>query len=301
MGRFRRIACIFVGSVACALAGGCCHTQSPSTATTQPYRGPTLTMGEVVSRVNANAQAIPTLWARHYFAGRVVDEKGHAEFLNAEGILLVYKPGKMRLVARKVETTIFDLGTDGERFWMIVPERADTMWWGWNRNIGRPCAKAIPLQPESLLQVLGIGEFDTDFTRPPVPVMRFSAADDAYVFVWNQPYRQRWAAVKEVWYDRQTLRPRRVIVYDENGRAVLEATLERHERVEVEGKDRGQWPWVATLYNLSFPESGSKITLTLRDMRLENEGVPAEGSIRFPDPKRSGASKEVQIDKDCVD
>lgn len=282
------------------VASAGCRGERPVDRQVVGWRGPTETMAAVVAAVNENNVAIPSMWSRHYFEGNIVDDRGKSQFVNAEGVLLVLKPDQMRLVGKKdFVGTIIDIGTDGERFWMSVPERVSTMWWGYNRNIGRPCAKGIPVQPEGILQVLGVGEFNTNFAEPPVPVMRFNADADAYMFVWNQPYQNRWAATKEVWYDRRTKRPKLVLLFDENGRVLVRAYLEEHRRVEVDGKAEGQWPWVATRYRLFFPESGSKITLQLREMRLENEGVPNDRSIAFPNPRTAGVSKEVQIDKDC--
>lgn len=285
-----------------AALSGCAHRgPEPSAEAKAPYTGPTDPMPKVAADINANNAAIPSLWARHYFAGDIVDDKGKSHFVNAEGILVMLKPRGVRLTASKPGAKIFDLGTDGTRYWMSVPFEVDTMWWGYNRNIGKPCARPIPIQPEGIFEVLGVAEFDlANLNKPPVPVMRFDAMADAYVFVWSQPLADRWAATKEVWYDRTTKRPTRVLLYDYNGRVVLRAGLEDFQQIEVEGKPKGQWPWLARVYRLSFPESGSKITLSLNEVLLRTEeGIPTERSVAMPDPDKAGVSKVVQIDEDC--
>jgi hypothetical protein len=283
-----------------AALSGCAH-RGPAEEAKGPYTGPTDPMPKVAADINANNAAIPSLWARHYFAGDIVDDKGKSHFVNAEGILLMLKPRGVRLTANKPGTKIFDLGTDGARYWMSVPFEVDTMWWGYNRNIGKPCARPIPIQPEGIFEVLGVAEFDlANLNRPPVPVMRFDAMADAYVFVWSQPLADRWAATKEVWYDRATKRPTRVLLYDTTGRVVLRAGLEDFQQIEVDGRPKGQWPWLARVYRLSFPESGSKITLSLNEVLLRTEeGIPTERSVAMPDPNKAGVSKVVQIDEDC--
>ena len=50
-----------------------------------------------------------------------------------------------------------------------------------------------------MAQVLSIGLIDTNFLQPPVPVMRFDADADAYVFLWEVPAGDRWLAAREVW------------------------------------------------------------------------------------------------------
>jgi hypothetical protein len=291
------------GALAVLIGVGCAHRaeQAPGGERVVGYRGPTEPMRQVVGEINENNKAVPSLWARHYFEGNIVDDRGKSHFVNADGVLLMLKPGEVRLVANKeFAGRIFDLGTDGERFWMSVPVEVDTMWWGFNRNIGRPCARGIPIQPQGILEVLGVGEFDANLNQPPVPVMRFNPDNDSYMFVWSRPLSDRWAATKEVWYDRATKRPKMVLLFDENGRVVLRAYLYDHQQVEVAGRAREQWPWVAARYRLFFPDSGSKITLTLRDMQIQTEeGIPDDRSFRMPDPKKAGVSKVVQIDEEC--
>ena len=283
------------------LAGGC---NGPRARQVEPYTGPTEPMRKVVADINANSAAIPTLWARHYFAGDLVDERGKSTYVNTEGLLLVSKPRAVRLVGRKPGTDVFDMGTDGQRFWMSVPIEVDTMWWGHNRNIGKPCVRGgVPIQPDSIFEVLGVGGFDAaNLNQPPVPVMRFEPTSDAYVFLWSRPLADRWAATKEVWFDRTTKRPYLVRLYDDNGRVVLRAQLEDHRQIEVDGRPRDRWPWLARIYRLSFPDSGSKITLSLEEVRLRSdEGAPNARSFVMPDPERAGVKKVVQIDENCVD
>jgi hypothetical protein len=294
---------ILAGAAMIAAAGAVgCRSPRGDGRAVEPYAGPTDPMVKVVADVNANSAAIPTLWARHYFAGTIVDERGKSTYVNTEGLLLMSRPRSVRMVGRKPGATVFDMGTDGTRFWMSVPIEVDTMWWGRNKNIGKPCVRAgIPIQPDGIFEVLGVGGFDAgNLNQPPVPVMRFNAASDAYVFVWNRPLADRWAATKEVWFDRATKRPFLVLLYDDDGRVALRAELSDHQPVEVDGQPRERWPMVARVYRLSFPDSGSKITLSLDEVRLRSdEGAPVARSFTMPDPGRAGVSKVVQIDENC--
>jgi hypothetical protein len=278
-----------------------CHAPGTDHNAATPYLGPTEPMAKVVAEINANNAAIPTIWARDYFAGMLVDEQKHIHHVNAEGLLLMSKPASIRLVGNKPGVTLFDMGTDGKRFWMSVPIEVDTMWWGNNKNIDRPCAQSIPIQPEGILEVLGVGEFDAaNLNQPPVPVMRFEADADAYVFIWNHPQSDHWAATKEVWYDRTTKRAFRVRLFDPNGRVAMEAELSDNKQIAIDGQPKEKWPWLARVYRLSFPDSGSKITLSLVEVYLRSEeGAPTERSFVMPNPQRAGVSKVVQIDEAC--
>jgi hypothetical protein len=264
------------------------------------YFGPTEPMYDVVTAINNNNLPLKTLWARHYFEANVVDDNGHAHFVNGDGVLLYARPRKLRLVGTKdIAGTIFEVGSNPDRYWLTLIPDTDTMWWGLSRNIGKPCVKDVPIRPELILEVLGIEPIDTNFLNPPAPTMRFNNDADAYMFVWNMPSPDRWISQREIWYDRQTKRPRLVLLFDNDGRIVLRAYLSKHKPVRVPDLPEESWPVVATHYELFFPASKASITLDLRDMRLSNRGAPNERTFAFP--TQPGVSHIIQLDEGCAD
>ncbi len=266
------------------------------------YFGPTEPMQQVVQEINANNLRIPTLWARISFEATIVDpETSKSTFVNGDtGTLLYRKPQDLRLKGTKPGVTVFELGSNSTRYWLLSPAPGpDTMWWGNYRNIGKPCSKDIPIRPDMVLEVLGVGAIDADFLHEPSPVMRFNNDNDAYMFVWQMRVTRpnRWAAQKEIWYDRQSKLPKLVVLFDENGRIVLRAYLSNHKPVGEPVAGMASQPMVATRYELLFPDTKSQMTIELRDMRLQEKGVPNDRSFRFPeDPD---VSKVIQIDEDC--
>ena len=270
------------------------------------YEGPTETMAQVVQAINANNAALPTLWARHYFEADIVDADKRRQFVNGDGVLLYKQPQGMRLVGEKAGVgRVFEIGSTDERYWMSMsaPNQPARMWWGWYRNLGKDCvdASSMPIRPELVLQVLGVSTINTNFLAPPVPTMRFNGDPnaDAYVFVWNVPLADRWAAQKEIWYDRQTKRPRLVVLFDEHGRAVLRARLLNHQPVELDGVPRERWPVVARRYELFFPDNGSTMTFDLDEVAPERRGVPTRRGITFPTDPR--VDEVIQLDEACAD
>jgi hypothetical protein len=142
----------------------------------------------------------------------------------------------------------------------------------------------IPIRPDLVLEVLGIRPINTDFNAQPVPTMRYDNAADAYVFIFNLKAPDRWLAEKEVFYDRATLRPRKVILYEANGRPVLKAELSQDKKVQVPNEpDPNRWPLVPGDYKLFFPDSGSRMEFSLKDVRLNKGKVPNPASFRLPD------------------
>lgn len=286
---------LLAGAVAMVALGGC----QPGIPKPTGYYGPTMTLHDVVAGINQNNQKLPTLWSTIYFEANLIDKDKKSHFVNGDGVLLDRKPSEMRLIGTKPGTTLFEIGSTEERYWLILLPEADTMWWGHYANLGKPCSEQIPLRPDLVMEVLGIADHPANLLQAPAPSMRFNNDADAYMLVWTQPRGDHQVAVKEVWYDRQTLRPIMVLLFDDNGRVVLRAYLSKHEKIRVPNLPEDQWPVVATQFDLFFPDSLSTLKLTLKNPKLNQNNIPHAGSIRFPE--NPGVSNTIQIDADCKD
>lgn len=280
----------------CLVAAGCVNKPLPRH---KGWYGETEPMREVVRQINRNNQELPTLWASHGYKATVVDDRKKSHTFTGDGALLYRGPREMRLIGNKEFIgTIFEVGSTNDRFWLKLVPELDTMWWGNYKHLGKPCAEPIPLRPDLVVEVLGVGVINTDFSALPVPTMRFNHERGVYMFVWNAPLPDRWFAVKEVWYDRVNKRPTLVMLYDVNGRVVVRAELRNHRPVEIDGTPRDRWPVVAGEYRLFFPENGTRMEIDLREVMLNKRGSPPRG-LSFPDPSRAGVQRVVQIDQAC--
>jgi hypothetical protein len=263
----------------------------------QVYLGPTEPINEVVHAINANNNRLPSLWSKGYFEADIMD-RGTRHFVNGDITQLYRQPNELRLVATKdIAGRIFEVGNNRQRYWLTVKGDVDTMWWGRYDENGMTDAdtRQMPIPPQLLLEVLGIGPIDPDLTRQPFPVMRFNNDTDAYMFVWNVRVPDRFVAQREVWYDRQTKLPVKVLLFDPNGRVVLRADLAKHAPVEVEGAPKNEWPKVATIYRLFFPDTGTTMRFELRDVALSHGGAPNDKSFAFP--SEPGVGHVVQVDQ----
>jgi hypothetical protein len=263
------------------------------------HYGPTDPIHRVVADVNANAEQIPTLRGAGSFEAWIADpDTNKTHFVNGEVTLLYSRPQSLRLIGKKdIAGQVFEIGSNDERYWVIVRGEQDTMWWGSYANLDRVDPKEIPVRPDLVLEVLGVQSIATDLLRQPAPVMRFNNDADAYMLVWNVQLPDRWAAQKEIWYDRQTKLPTLVLLFDENGRIVLRAYLSKHRPIEIEGVPSQEAPKVATSYRLFFPDTGSRMTIDLDDVALKRNNAPNERSFTFPAGERAGVSRIVAIDE----
>ena len=258
-------------------------------------------MAKVVQEINANNTKIPSLLTRLYFEADIVDEKKQKHTVNGDGVLLYRQNQEMLLRGTKPGIgTVFEAGSNAGEYWLKVVPQTDTMWWGHYANLGKPCAQEIPVNPGALLQVLGVGAINTDFFQSPSPVIRFNNDQDAYMIIWTVPLTDRFAAQREVWYDRQTKLPRLVILFDEDGRIILRANLSEHKRVAAEqGKDPAGGPMMATKFNCYFPKTKSRMTLDLKDPALVKGDAPNARAFVRPPEDRAGVGRVIQLDKDC--
>ena len=300
MTRYIALACIL-------LACGCCNCPKagPGGGAALRRNPPTQPMEAIVNAINANNERIPSLWATLNYSATIRDEHGQAHSVTSDdGVMLYQRPDKFRLVGKKEFVgTVFDIGTNGRQFWLEVVPGTNRMWWGNFEDLRRLDLGRlpIPIRPDLVLEVLGVSTIPTNFAASTViPIMRYDSAADAYAFLFSVRAPDRWLAQKEVWYDRATLRPRRVVLYDRDGRPVLQAQLAKDTRVQVPDEPPANWPLVAGDYKLFFPDSGSSMEFTLKDVRLYkamSTGVRipnAAASFRLPDVQGTDV-RAVQI------
>jgi hypothetical protein len=276
----------------------------PRPVTKPPYFGETLALQELVGRINENNRKLPTLWSEvATMKASWVDDRGKRHDETLDGGNLIYRsPMDVRVRGDKmVIGNVVEIGSNGEMYWLVAKDPGpDTAWWGRYKYLGDERAQPIPIRPDLVLQVLAVGPIETDLSKLPAPVLRFNHDADAYMLTWTTKLANRWVALKEVWYDRKTLAPMTVLLFDANGRVVLRAWLTKHERVESAELAKEQWPVAASEYRLYFPESKSSMTLKLRNMQVSRKGIPSDKSFAFDrDPRRVGVSKVIQLDEAC--
>jgi len=275
---------------------GCGHQPPQRTG----YHGPTEPMTAVINQVNANNAAIPTLYARQEIQADLYDQSRKKSFyVNSSGDVFMRKPRELLLRGRHdLAGKIFEIGSTEDVFWFTVYGKQDERYWGNYRNLGKPCMQEMPVRPDLIGEVLGITEISPNLLEPPFPTMRFNNDQDAYMLVWNARLSSQFYAQKEIWYDRKTYLPLKVVLYDFNGRVLVRANLLNHRPVEVANVPQDKWPRIATRYDLLFPQSKSTMVLKLSDMALVSKtGHPRAGTIVFKDDPE--VSKVIQVDEAC--
>lgn len=285
----RRVMCI---ALAVAAASGCVAKKP---AVRPAYYGPTDSLPTLVDKLNARNTRLDSLRAEGSFSADLIDPKTKDSTSGSGDVTLLYTPPQnLRLAAKVLGNRVFDIGSNSDRYWLILPKQ-ETMYWGTHsETTGRATtgrASQLPIRPDLLVEVLAVTPLATDLLAEPVPVLRFNNDQDCYMLTWQIVLPDRFAVQKEVWYDRQTLMPRLVLLFDVDGRVVLRAYPS--DPKAVAGYDPPlEMP---SKYDLLFPDSGSTFSIRLSDLERERNGAPSARSFAFP--QRPGVSKVEPLDR----
>jgi hypothetical protein len=268
------------------LAGGCQTSRPAADRLATPPR-------EIVARINANSQRIPSLWARINLYAEMRDpETGKRQSIYATGGNLLYRaPGDLRMRATKdLAGLLLDVGINSDRYWVIAPPPGpDKMWWGYVHSQSQPAE--MLLRPQDLLAALAIRPIDLAGSE--ASDLRYRREGDVDVLTWYSRSGGQDRAVREVFYDSETLLPKTVVLFGADGRAALEAKLSNYASVDSPSKPE---PRVARLCQLRFPQDGSWAELRLLDMQISRKGVPNEGSFTFPERPPVSKVKQVGVE-----
>ncbi len=270
-----------MAAVLAALAGGMlalCGCARPMGRPPEP-RPPVVEPPELLSRHNAWAESIQTVWSRADLKMNLpAGEAGEKRERHAvSGHLFLAKPGRLFVHGQVLGQEVFQFGVGGERFWLWVRPQVNTVWVG--RRGGQAEADLI-ISPPALLEALGLSRIEP---RPGTE-MHVDAYGDH--FVLSEYGGGWWPPVRRTWLDRRTFRPRRIDLFDPDGRRVLMSELLEYS--EVEGTD------VCTLYRVRFLPRGAggggevDLVIHLKDVSLEKAPNPRVFEYRRP----PGATEE---------
>jgi len=306
-------------AVAC-LAAGCC---------TPPTSGP-VPLRQLLAEYNANAAAVPRLWARAKVEVTVVNDVGRSFTWGSvspaaapNGLLVLGKgdnplgPYDFVLVGREtLAAELFRLGSSTsegvEYFWYRFGEEGRA-YWARHAYVGAPCAAAMPLQASQVVSLLGVTELPADLTRLPAVVVRLQQepCDYAYVLTYidHRPVSGQIAARREIyfrWDDRLPRRPYLVKFFDYDGREILTAELADYRPIQVADVDHppAELPVMPTDLRITWtPEARRSqvrsIRLKLSEMTTADRWDRSACAFRENLPAGMAGEAIVQTDRPC--
>jgi hypothetical protein len=204
-------------------------------------------------------------------------------------------PDKVSLSVGKLGNTLLWAGSDPERFWLFDLQDDKTAYVGQHRNVGKPCAKEMPLpiQPLDLIQLLGIVPLDTEMPHSDAEVDWHEGR-----FILEPTGRKVRLAL-----DPTTLLPTRIDLLDERGFSRVVSKLSRTGNVELMGVPATRSPRMSTRIEITLPDRAGRAVLFLSRLTDGREAGKIDERV-FNYEFLVGALKPGTVevlDKDCTD
>ncbi|MBE3069859.1 MAG: hypothetical protein IMZ66_06450 [Planctomycetes bacterium] len=257
-------------------ASGC----GPAQRTGEPA-APVAVLGpdELVAAHNAWVDSRPLLWARATLMLNFPTGEADGRRLqhDLDGHVFVERPERLFVHGQMVGQEVFTAGMNPDRFWLWIRPGVNTVWTG--RRGGRG-ERDFVLAPADLMTALGLFRIDL----APGAAAELVALPRQYVLTEQRPGPGRRPA-RRIWFDRVTLRPVRVDLFDEAGRRLLMAELLTYDRTADAD--------VCTVYRARFYGDADEVDLVLRltDVRLDKKPNP-----RVFEYRRPPGAKEQDLD-----
>lgn len=306
MMRLRRSALAALAAAAAALNG--CGPQRPAQA---------LSRAELVGQYNANAAALPRLWARAKIEVKLPDRKGRSfswgstsPFSSPNGLLLLAKEAArgdrqdfvlMGLAPGAVE--LFRLGSSASEgvyyLWYNYGQRG-AAWWGRHEYAGAPGVE-MPLDPADLLSVLCVTEMPQDFRQLPTVALRLEESPPAYVLTYlaARPVSGEIVFRREVYFNWDDKPPRAFLVnlLDAEGRIVMAAHLKDYQPVQV-AAGGSVVPIMPADIKITWPQRGGSLHIVLSEMSSMKVWNRRQFLFEHNLPRGIPLEDITQVDKD---
>lgn len=238
-------------------------------------------MPTVIERVNANSAGMDFLLR----GGGVTAtgeylEKGKRESFELKGTLLYRKPRNLYLQLQHAVGGKMEVGSNDQEFWVWKKIGDDRYWWGRHEEIDDNTGSQMPIRPDYLLDVLGLGELPTEQDRTGSPV--FWVGPQRYELLFLNRGGGRTWLTKTIDIDR---RPpylvREMVYFDPDGHPTLVAKLGDYREV-------GGSPVLAPRHiRMEWLDDGSWLDLTFNEMRRFDQPAAEK---KFISPRQRGTS-----------
>ena len=180
----------------------------------------------------------------------------------------IYMQGDKALVPKAIM-----LGSNEREFWLSIrPKEISTYWWGyWSEQ---NMSEGLVINPRTLLESLGTGELETQ--------QDWSLSNEGLYDIISK--QQQGVVVKKIYVYSCDYRVRKIEFFNQDGRAVAGAELDRYEEVS----DGFFIPSLmkVTTYAQESGESSLSVTLDLRSIKPATITEPRRNVLfKLPEPR----------------
>jgi len=211
---------------------------------------------------------------RWYDSGKKV----YRENLNVD--LRFYPPDHIYFRGSTILGEAVRLGANADEFWILMrPDQISTYQWG-VRSRAQTCSREQWLNPQNLLEALGMVSVDTAWS--------LSNQGDLDVLAGTGA---RGKVVEKVYVNCSDGLPEKIEYYGAEGQLTLALELDEYTRP-------GDASPVATRIRITHPETGAEADITLKNVKLF-EPSPKQLAGLFARPEPKGFEHVFKLDENC--
>lgn len=273
---------IALGALLLVLPGCAVRKVTHPRASEVPIPARLATLGELVAKIDKQANAFRTLSAAvdlEPTAGSVYSGV-IKEYHDVKGFILLEKPATIRILGQApvVRTNIFDMVSNGEEFRLYIPSQQK--YFVGNNNFQRRTNNALEnLRPQHILQALIVSAIDPQHESPVLEQAERRSQRRRYyaVDVIQLESAGHFVLLRKIWFDRSDLELVRSQYYDADGTCTEDVSYSTFQ--DFQGV---HYP---THIEIDRPEEDYKLTITIEKATF-NEVIPPE---KFDLKKPEGA------------
>ncbi|MEP0844975.1 MAG: hypothetical protein HRF43_19920 [Phycisphaerae bacterium] len=282
------------GLAVCLLAfvAGCPgKTDWPAIEPSGP-REPPAGLPQVLGRINDNAARMDfTLEAQGDAAARHQRPDGKPELFDGRVKLLFRKPRDLYLeLNHTLGGEVMQIGSNRDEFWVWKRLNQDRYWWGRHDRMDAQAAAALPIRPEEVVEVFGLGALPAAGDAQSGPL--FEVASDRYVlcFLDRGPDGRTYVA-RRLRVDRRAPHLIREIEYlTPAGRVRAQARAHSFRQVA------GSAVWVPGQLRLDWP--GRDEFLQMKFDLLQRYDRDPSRAFQSPLQRGRSVGEQIRVDRD---
>ncbi len=271
---------VSVGSLTAVLLA-CVAGCPPGEGGLGPFEEP-LPIGAVVERVNLNSQRMDFLLRA--VNGSAVGKwqrgpDGSATSFDMKAHLLYRKPRDLYLRMEHTLNARIEAGSNNREFWVWERLNDNRYYWGEHEWLANSRQADLPIRPDVLLDVLGVGDLPTDTTGSEGPVLWVAEKCYQLVFLSYDDEGQGYIGKVMEIGRREPYLVDRILYFNPDGRPIMEVLLSEYKPI----KDSD----VLAPRKIEMRSLENDNRMTLRFPSMERSDQPADALFVSPMQKGS--------------
>lgn len=261
----------------CVLVPGCAALPVAHRPTICPGKR---TIAEAIAALQRHRENIRPIRASGKLHLEWYDGEGKAHQENLNINLRFYPPDRVYFRGDTLLGEAIRLGTNAEEFWVLMkPKEISRYEWG-RRGRAEACFRQQWLNPQNLLEALGMVSFDTGWS--------LSSEGDFDILTSAGPAGSR---LKRIYVDCCDYMTKRIEYFGSDGQIVITLELDGHTRL-------GDAAGVPTKISITHHDTNTAVDIVLKNVRLfEPSPKQLVGLFARPEPK--GFERVLKLNDSC--